>query len=136
MAAENLDRLRAALDRFARTGEIASAEVAPDFELRQASSIIDSAGTFRGPEAFRAVLGELEESFESLRFEPQRFLEAPGGEVVVRVRVLGRGVGSGIEIDNHIAWVFRFDADGAIWRLEVFEEPAEAMRSVGLSEDA
>ncbi|MDQ2676529.1 MAG: nuclear transport factor 2 family protein, partial [Actinomycetota bacterium] len=106
------------------------------FELRQASSIIDSAGTFRGRDAFREVLGELQESFADLRFEPERFAEAPGGEVVVLVHVRGRGVGSGIEIDNRIAWVWTFAPDDALSSLEVFEDPAEGFRSVGLTEEA
>ena len=131
MARPNVDRLRLAIDAFSRGGEAGAALLAPDFELHQASSIIDTAGVFRGPDALRGSLRELQESFENLRFEAERFLQAPGGEVVVLVRATGRGRGSGVEIDNHIAWVWTF-RDGQAVRMVVYEEPAEALRAVGL----
>ena len=92
MSQENIDRLRAAYEAFNQTGEIVVAHLAPDFELRQASSIIDTAGVFRGPNAFRDVLRELAESFEDFKAEAEKFIEAPTGEIVVVVHVLGRFV--------------------------------------------
>jgi ketosteroid isomerase-like protein len=135
MAQENLKRLRNGLMAFNRGDEAASDLLAPDFELHQASSIIDTAGVFRGPDALRDSLLELRESFEQLSFEPERFIEAPGGEVVVLVHARGRGRGSGLEIDNHIAWVWTFRDDKAV-RLVVYEEPAEALEAVGLAPDS
>ena len=133
MPSERIDRLRTALEDYLRTGEFAPGTLAPDFEIHQASSIVDTAGTFHGPGAAEQVLAELRESFDDLRFEPERFAEAPSGEAVVIIRVRGRGRGSGIEIDNQVAWVGTFDAADALQRLVVFEEPEEALRSVGLS---
>ena len=133
MSGENAERLRGAMAAFDR-GEGDPEFLAPDFELRQASSIIDTAGVFRGPGAFRDSMRELHESFEEITFEPERFIEAPGGEVVVLIHTRGRGRGSGLEIDNHIAWVWTF-RDGQAVRMEVYEEQAEALRSLGLTPD-
>jgi ketosteroid isomerase-like protein len=133
MSRNNVEQLRAALEAFNRTGEIVTAHLAPDFELHQASSIIDTAGVFRGPDALRRALEELEGSFEDLRFEPEQFLVGPGGEVVVLVHVRGRGRGSDIQMDNHIGWVWTFRGDEAV-RWVVYEEPVEALEAVGLSE--
>lgn len=133
MSQENVDRLRAAYEAFNQTGEIVVAHLAPDFELRQASSIIDTAGVFRGPDAFRDVLRELEESFEDFNSEAERFIEAPTGEIVVFVHVLGRGRGSGAEMDNRIAHVWTFRDDKAV-RMVAYEEPADALEAVGLRE--
>jgi ketosteroid isomerase-like protein len=130
MSQERIDRLRSNLEAFNRTGEIRG--LAPDFEMRQADSIIDTAGVFHGSDGARRSVGELERSFEDLSFEPERFLEAPGGEVVVFIRVRGRGRGSGVEMENRIAWVWTFRGDEAV-RLEVYEERDEALRAVGLS---
>lgn len=132
MASERVERLQAVLKAFLRTGELVPGAFSPDLEIRQASSIVDTAGTFQGPGAIEEALDELRESFGGLRFEPERFVEAPTGEVVVIVRVRGRGRGSGIEIDNQIAWVGTFDGTDALKLLVVFEEPAEALRSLGL----
>ena len=40
MSQEDIDRLRAGIERMNRTGEIDADAFAPDFELRQASSVI------------------------------------------------------------------------------------------------
>jgi ketosteroid isomerase-like protein len=133
MSQENVERLRAAMEAFNSTGEIVTEHLAPDFEMHQASSIVDTAGVFHGPESLHRALRELEESFEDLRFEPERFFEAPGDEVVVFVHVRGRGRGSGMEMDNHIAWVWTFRGHKAV-RWVVYEEPAQALEAVGLSE--
>jgi len=133
MSRENIDRLRAAYETFNQTGEIVVDHLAPDFEMQQASSIIDTAGVFHGPNAFRDVLRELDEAFEDFRTEPEKFIEGPNGEIVVFVRALGRGRGSGAEMDNRIAhvWTFR---DGKATRMVAYEEQAEALEAVGLRE--
>jgi len=133
MSRENIDRLRAAYETFNQTGEIVVDHLAPDFEMQQASSIIDTAGVFHGPNAFRDVLRELDEAFEDFRTEPEKFIEGPNCEIVVFVRALGRGRGSGAEMDNRIAhvWTFR---DGKATRMVAYEEKAEALEAVGLRE--
>jgi ketosteroid isomerase-like protein len=132
MSQENVNRLRAALAAF-RSGEADVEFLAEDFELRQASSIVDSAGVFRGRDAIGASLRELRESFDELSFDADRFIEAPSGEVLVLVHARARGRGSGVDIDNHIAWVWTFRGDKAV-RLVVYEEQADALEAVGLSE--
>jgi ketosteroid isomerase-like protein len=132
MSQENVERLGAGLAAFNRTGEINPDFLAPDFEMHQASSIVDTAGVFRGPNGLRDALRELEEAFEELSFQAEGLIEAPEGEIVVFIRVKGRGRGSGIEIDNRIAWVWTFRDDRAS-RLVVYEERDEALEAVGLS---
>lgn len=132
MSRENIDRLRAGLEAFNRTGAVGVDFLAPDFEMQQASSIIDTAGLFHGPDALQQSLAELQESFEELTFEPEEFFEAEGGELVVFIRVRGRGRGSGVELDNRIAWVWTFRDDEAV-RLVVYEERADALQAVGLA---
>ena len=127
-----IQRMKTGLEAFNRTGSIDRTWLAPDFELHQASSIVDTAGTFRGPDALHDSLQELRESFEDLRFEAERFEQAPDGAVVVFVRVRGRGRGSRMEIDNLIAWVVTYHDDQAA-RIVVYEEPSEALAAAGLS---
>jgi ketosteroid isomerase-like protein len=126
---ENVEQLRAAYEAFNQTGEIVGNHLAPDFEMRQASSIIDSAGVFHGPNAFRDVLAELREAFDDFTTEAERFIEAPTGEIVVLVHVLGRGRGSGAEMDNRIAHVWTFRGDKAV-RMVAYEEQADALAAV------
>ena len=133
MTPENVERIRAGFDTFSRTGEFDVSFFASDFEMHQASSIVDSAGVFHGRSALRDVLDELEEAFEEVAVEAERLIEAPGGEVVVFVRVRGRGRGSGIEIDNQIAHVWTFRDQEAV-RMVAYEEPADALEAVGAQE--
>lgn len=130
--AENVELLRAAYEAFNETGEIVGGHLAPDFEMHQASSIIDSAGTFHGPDAFQGVLRELREAFDDFRTEAEEFIEAPTGEILVLVRVRGRGRGSGAEMDNRIAHVWTFRGAKAT-RMVAYEESAEARAAVGLA---
>jgi ketosteroid isomerase-like protein len=133
MSQENVDRIRAGFEAFNRTGEITVDHLAPDFELHQASSIVDTAGVFRGPDAFRDVLKELQGAFEELSFEAEEFIEAPNGDIVVFIRARGRGRGSEIEVDNRIAQVWTYRDDKAI-RMVAYEERSEALKAAGLSE--
>jgi ketosteroid isomerase-like protein len=133
MAGEAADRLRRSIEEFNRTGEVPPGLLDPSFEIHQAASIIDTAGVFRGPNASQESLGELSESFEDMTFEPKELIEAPGGRVVVMIRAHARGKGSGLKIDNHIAWVFTL-RDGKAVRLEIYEEQAEALKAVGLAD--
>ncbi len=133
MSQENVEKLRRGLEAFNSTGTIDTSFLAEDFEAHQASSIIDTDGVFRGRDALRDSLRELQEVFDELRLETERFIEASGGEIVVFLRACGRGRGSGLELDNHIAWVCTF-RNGEAVRLVVYEVPAEALEAVGLSE--
>lgn len=127
----NAARLAERLAAFNETGVLGPEGLAADFEVHQASSIVDTAGVFRGRDALRDSLRELQESFDDLRFEPERLLQAPGGEIVVLIHARGVGRGSGVEIDNHIAWVCTFRGDEAV-RLDVYEEQADALAAAGL----
>jgi ketosteroid isomerase-like protein len=133
MSQENVNRLLAGLAVFNKTGDLDARFLAHDFEVHQASSVIDTAGVFNGPNALKASLSELAESFENLTFDAEQFFEAPNGEVVLFIRARGRGRGSGLEVDNRIAWVWTFRGNQAV-RLVVYEEWDEALEAVGLSE--
>ena len=130
---QNSDRLRAGYERFNKTRRYDTDLLAPDFEMQQAPSIIDTAGVFRGRAAVIDVLRELEEAFEELSWEVEKLFEVPDGRVVVFVRARARGRGSGVKTDNRIAHLWTFRDDRAV-RMVVFEEQSEALEAVGLSD--
>ena len=132
MAQENVDRLRSGYELLGR-GTLDVDVIAPDFELVQASSIIDSAGTFRGRDAVEEALQEVRSSFEDLSFTPEEIIDAEDGRVLVLVHAQGRGRASGTAVDDHIAhlWTFR---EGRAVRLVIYEEQSEALKAVGLEE--
>ena len=133
MAQENIDRLRAAYEVLAATGEWPSGELlGAAFELHQ-DAFVDNAKVFRGPDAPAELLGVFAESFLDLSLEAESFTAAPRGEVVAVVRLQGRGRASGMAIDKLQAHVWSFDDLAAI-KMEVFGQPAEARKAVRLSE--
>jgi ketosteroid isomerase-like protein len=132
MSQEDLaGRLRSGYELLS-SGTIDVDLLAPDFELIQ-GAIIDSAGYFRGREAVQEALEEVRSSFDELRFTPEEIIDAGDGRLLVLVRSTGRGKGSGMPVDDHIAhlWTFR---DGLAIRLEIYEEQDEALKAVGLEE--
>jgi len=114
MSQANIDRVRGKVDTFNRTGEIDVQDLAPDFEMHQASSLVDTAGVFHGQDALHGALRELQEAFEELSFEAEEIIEAPDGQIFVLIRVRGRGRGSGMEIENRIAHVWTYRDDKAV----------------------
>ena len=51
---DSIEGMRAGLKRFELTGEVPSGFIAPDFELHQSSSIVDTAGSFAARTRFRS----------------------------------------------------------------------------------
>jgi ketosteroid isomerase-like protein len=134
MASSNTERLRAGYEGLAATGTWPAelAPLGPDFELHQ-DPIIDNARIFRGSDAPAALIALTAESFSEPAVQAERFIEAPAGEVVVIVRVSGRGRASGIAINRGQAHVWRFEGEEPR-QMTVYGAPAEALRALGLDE--
>ena len=86
-----------------------------------------------GTDGLRRMFAEADEVWEAFRVEPMEFIDA-GDRVVVIVRIVGKGKGSGAEVRQQSAqiWVLR---DGRIARWEVgYADRQQALEAVGLSE--
>jgi len=134
MASTNVKRLRAGYEGLAATGRWPSepALLGPDFELHQ-DPFFDNARTFCGPDAPEALMALTAESFSDVTLEAERFIEAPAGEIVVVVRVSGRGQASGMAIEREQAHVWRFEGERAR-EMTVHGRAVEALRALGLDE--
>ena len=75
------------------------------------------------------------DAFESQTLEPLDF-RAAENRVLVRLRMIARGTGSGIEMDMELWNLWTFDDAGLVTRVQVFlpHEGAEALAAAGLSE--
>jgi ketosteroid isomerase-like protein len=134
MASSNIERLRAGYDAFATTGgwPVEPGLLGPDFELHQ-DPMLDNARVFRGADAPAALMTLAAEAVAEPGVHAERFIEAPGGEIVVIVRVSGHGRASGIAINREQAHVWRFVGEQAR-EMTVHGSPAEALRALGLDE--
>jgi hypothetical protein len=134
MASSHTERLRAGYEGLAATGSWPgeSAPLGPDFELHQ-DPMLDTARVFRGADAPAELIALFAESFTEPAVQAERFIEAPAGEIVVLVRVRGRGRASGIAIDRAQAHVWRFEA-GEPREMTVHGGSEDALRALRLDD--
>jgi ketosteroid isomerase-like protein len=134
MSQENVETLRQAYEALNRGNVDAVLAVCDsDVECRLPQGGITT-GTLRGHQAVRAFLEGYIEAFESFRLEPEQFLEADD-RVVVFLQVLGRGRGSGLEVNVRPAHVWTMRSGKAI-RVEAFPDRTKeaALKAAGLRE--
>jgi ketosteroid isomerase-like protein len=89
-------------------------------------------GPIRGRENIIRFFTDMDEMFEEVRIEPERFWET-GDNVLVFLRATGSGSASGAAFDIHIGhlWTLR---DGVVVRGEGYGNRDEALQAAGLSE--
>ena len=131
MAQQDVDQVRRAMEHWLRTGDALWADLDPDFEV--VDHDIPDAGTYRGQDGFRQWMADFEAAWESFTVEPQEYIDAGDGKVVVLLRLLATGRGSGVSLERLDAtvWTVR---DGKSLRLDYYNNPAAALRAVGLRE--
>jgi ketosteroid isomerase-like protein len=132
MAEDNITLARRGYEAFNRDDmEAVLALMDPEVEIVDSPENPDR-GTYRQHAGFVANVDNVREVFEDYRNEPLDFVEAPD-TLLVSVRVLGRGKGSGIETEAimHHVWTFR---DQKAVRLEIYRERADAESAFALAQ--
>ena len=71
--------------------------------------------------------------WEELNFEPERFLDVDGERVLVMVRVVAKGKGSGATVELLNAHEFTI-RNGVLLRFKVYSDRDEALEAAGLSQ--
>jgi ketosteroid isomerase-like protein len=107
MSQEDVEHMRRGVEHFRRTGEALWAELHPDCELHDHD--IPDAGIYRGHEGWREWTAQFSEAWESFALEPQEYIDAGDGKVVLVARESGRGKGSGVPVQrlDGIVWTIR-----------------------------
>ena len=134
MSQENVEIIRPAYEALSRGDVDAVLQIcSPDIECRLPEGGINT-GTLRGHQALKGFLESYIDAFESFRLEPEEVLDADD-QVVVFLRVLGRGRGSGLEVDTRPGHVWTMQGDKAV-RVEVFphRDRQAALEAAGLRE--
>jgi ketosteroid isomerase-like protein len=89
--------------------------------------------TYVGMEGLRVMLADRDEVWDEFHTEPDEFIDA-GDRIVVVGRWIGKGKGSGIEVEQHTAHVFTL-SNGRVVRWELgHADRGQALEAVGLSE--
>ena len=88
--------------------------------------------SYDGHAGFLAYPQRWLEPWEEYRLIPEEFIDA-GDRVVTVNRAIGRGKGSGIEVETQMAHIWTI-CDGKALRMDVFRTRAEALEAAGLEE--
>jgi uncharacterized protein len=135
MASGNADLIRPIYEEWGRGNWRPRFDVyAPDMEWGWSDDFPELAGVWRDQEDPNPRLKAWLAAWEDWRAEPEEFVEI-GDHVVVLALYRGFGKGSGVEIRQEGAHVFRL-RDGKVVRLEIFANRQKAMESVRAAESA
>lgn len=133
MSQENVDALRRGYEAFARRDwSLLSEFVDPDVVMDLSRNVFNP-DVYRGFDGFRRVVEGAEETWDDFEMTPEEFIDG-GDQVVVALKVSGRGKGSGVQTEMHIynVWTLR---DGRALRIVGgFRDRAEALEAAGLRE--
>jgi ketosteroid isomerase-like protein len=131
MSQENVEMVRATIDGFSKGDwDAILRDVSPNAECDLSRAVGPQRGVY-GRKQMRRVLSYLGEGFESVRVEAHEFIEA-GEHVVVPLtaHMVGR---DGIELQAQTTWTWTI-RDGAVTRVCLYQNRAEALEAAGLSE--
>jgi uncharacterized protein len=133
MAPGNADIVRPIYEHWARGDWRPRFEVYdPEMEWGWSDEFPDLGGVHQDPVDPNPRLRRWLSGWEEWRAEPDDFVEI-GDHVIVLARYLGRGKGSGIEIEQEGAHVFKL-RDGRVIRLEIFASRERALEYVETAE--
>ena len=131
MSQENVELVRAAIDAY-NQGDWKSAlkDASPGFECDLSRALGPQNDVYRRDQMQR-FWAEFAEGWESVRIEPDEFIQT-GDDVVVplTVHLTGR---DGIEVRARVTWTWTL-RDGAVERLCMYQDRAEALEAAGLRE--
>jgi hypothetical protein len=95
----------------------------------------DLVGEFHGYDGFRRSWESWLDPFDDLRLEPEEVIDLGGVRLLVTMRAVGTGTGSGIAAAERGFTLFTFRS-GKVLRQELFFDRAQAEQAAGLSEPA
>ena len=131
MASEDLERVREAFDRWnSGDREVDLETIDPEVELHGPLASTQGA-PYRGHEGVRQWLADIDGQFGVWELRVDQWRELEDGRVFGLGSIHARGRGSGVELDQPMAWLFAF-RDGKVIRYEAFYDPAEGLRAAGL----
>jgi hypothetical protein len=120
------DPVHAIEDSYLRAADL----VAPDVEI-DFTHVYPDAPILRGLEAWREFVRSL--PWQTLKLEPERFLDVDDERVLVFMHVTALGEGSHVPVEMRNAHEFTL-RNGILVRWRVFGDRAEALEAAGLSE--
>ena len=132
MSQENVEVVRSVLTAIsAGDRDKALAFAHPEIVVDATRNVFNSA-TYVGIDGLQRMIAT-EETWEEIRTEPLEYIDA-GDRVVVIGWLVGKGRGSGVEVERHTAHVWTV-SNGRVVRWELgYTNRHEALKAVGLEQ--
>ena len=124
----NADTVRSGWDAFAQGDLDAAVATTSDSAKIVIPESLPWGGTYTGPDGFKEMIGKFLSNFDEVHPDPQEFLEAEGGRVLVTVSGVGT-TKSGNELSGDSVWLYKVD-DGEISRAEFYGDTATAVEAL------
>jgi ketosteroid isomerase-like protein len=126
---ENVETVRNAFETLQDRGVDAVLEfVHPDFVGVAPPELSVEPQTYEGRAGFKRWFTSFYEAVDELRLEPEEFIDA-GERVIVPLRIVVRGHGSGIEVAQSVTqvWTIR---DGLAARVDAYPDKEAAQQAI------
>ena len=133
MSHENVEIVRGGYQRFRTTGQFDAEIATPDFVWDMSNFHgWPEQQVYVGIEGAETFLSEWTGAWTDWELELEGLRDA-GDKVLALVRQRGRSKGAGMPVDMYFAqvWTLR---DGKEARMEMYSDPSEALKVVGLAE--
>jgi ketosteroid isomerase-like protein len=101
-----------------------------EFRLDMSDRVFNPA-VYAGHEGIRRFYAEVRDVWANYVWEPEELMEA-GDNVVALLRSIGRGQGSGVEVERRTAMVWTV-REGRATALRFFRDRNDALKAVGLA---
>jgi ketosteroid isomerase-like protein len=105
-----------------------------DFEVEVPADFSAEPDTYRGHDGMRRYWESFRDAMEEIRFQPERLWDA-GRAVVVVMHVTAKGRQTAIPVEQRLVGLWTI-CDGKAMRVRVYGSQSEALRAVGLTEEA
>jgi ketosteroid isomerase-like protein len=132
MSQENVELVRQAFEHFLETGEPRWDTIDPEVEVHDHD--IPDARPYRGHQGYANWLADWGSAWSNVSYEAKRWLDV-GDKVVLVLQLTAKGRGSGVEVKRRDAMVLTIRERKMI-RLDYYNDEAQALEAVGLSEYA
>jgi len=100
----------------------------PEIEIHDFPDVPDT-DVYHGPEGFLALTANVLEQFDDFRIEPEEFIAPDDEHVLVLVRLVGRGKGSGADVEARVAHLWRIRRGRAV-ELRLYGGQKEALAAL------
>jgi ketosteroid isomerase-like protein len=103
--------------------------LSPEVEMHDRAESPDP-GTYSGPDGARSAMNATYDYFDDVELVPERFHEGDDC-IVVEVVLRGRGKGSGVPVEEHLAHLWRLRDDQPYY-MQAYTRVEDALRDAGI----